>query len=296
LKNAAHEGSKYKTMPVKLKNPAGAITDDSFGPIELDAEFLKDNDSRQEPNNTATQTVVTPKKKAYDEKLVIEFIPLVHRIVQQVTSYLHPPLTKEDLVSAGVVGLIKAAQNFDPSKETEFKTYAYIRVRGAVLDELRNWAFTPSIIKKQFDLAQQIVREYVEENDAEPSDSKLAEMLGITPDKMYRMFEAARARHFLSIHGINDNMPALGKSLMCQRTYDPKDWAEKKELSEKLAEAIDQLPEKQKQIILLYYHSEMTMKDTAEVLGITESRVSQLHAAALFKLSIKLKLWDETKA
>lgn len=283
-------------MPVKLKNPVGPTIDEDFEPIELDGEFIEDEDRRGELNNTATQTAVIPKKKTYDEKLVIEFIPLVHRIVQQITSYLHPPLTKEDLVSAGIVGLIKAAQNFDPSKEAEFKTYAYIRVRGAIIDELRNWAFTPSIIKKQFDLAQQIVREYVEENDREPSDNTLAEMLDMTPDKMYRMFEAARARHFLSIHGINDNMPALGKSLMCQRTHDPKDWAEKEELSEKLAEAIEQLPEKQKQIILLYYHSEMTMKDAADVLEITESRVSQLHAAALFKLSVKLKLWDETKA
>jgi len=283
-------------VPVKLKNPVGSIIDEGFEPIELDGEFLRDKDRREEFNNTATETVVIPKKKVYDEKLVIEFIPLVHRIVQQVTSYLHPPLTREDLVSAGTVGLIKAAQNYDPSKKTEFKTYAYIRVRGAVIDELRAWAFTPSIIKKQFDLAQQIVREYVEENNTEPSDNKLADMLDMTPDKMYRMFEAARARHFLSIHGIDDNMPALGKSLMCQRTYDPKDWAEKEELSEKLAEAIEQLPEKQKQIILLYYHSEMTMKDTADVLEITESRVSQLHAAALFKLSMKLKLWDKTKA
>ena len=283
-------------MPVKLKNPVGSSLDESFDLIEIDREFLEDEDHREEINNTATQATVIPKKKAYNEKLVIEFIPLVHRIVQQVTSYLHPPLTRDDLVSAGIVGLIKAAQNFDPSKEAEFKTYAYIRVRGAVIDELRNWAFTPSIIKKQFDLAQQIVREYVEENDMEPSDNTLAERLDMTPDKMYRMFETARARHFLSIHGINDNMPALGKSLMCKRTYDPKDWAEKEELSEKLAEAIEQLPEKQKRIILLYYHSEMTMKDTAEVLEITESRVSQLHAAALFKLSMKLKLWDETKA
>jgi RNA polymerase sigma factor FliA len=283
-------------MPVKLKNPVGSIIDDGIGLLELDGEFLKDEDRQEKLNNTAAETAVISKKKVYDEKLVIEFIPLVHKIVQQVTSYLHPPLTRDDLVSAGTVGLIKAAQNYDPSKKTEFKTYAYIRVRGAVIDELRSWAFTPSIIKKQFDLAQQVVREYIEENNMEPSDDQLAERLDMTPDKMYRMFEAARARHFLSIHGINDNVPALGKSLMCKRTYDPKDWAEKEELSEKLAEAIEQLPEKQKQIILLYYHSEMTMKDTAEVMEITESRVSQLHAAALFKLSMKLKMWDETKA
>ena len=285
-------------MATELKKPVGSLNESDVKTARLAQEFVNTAapaQSRDHLKGTALKAYNQHTKKAAADKLVVDFLPLVHKIVHQIASYLHPPLTREDLVSAGTIGLIKAARDFDSTKEAEFKTYAYIRVRGAVLDELRSWSFTPSSIKKQFEQAQQLVRDYVETNGVEPTDEQLAKMLGITTDKMYRMFETARARHFLSIHGINEEAPALGKSLMCKSTEDPGSRIEKQELSVKLAEAIGQLPEKQKQIILLYYHKELTMKEAAMVLEVTESRVSQLHAAALFKLSTKLKLWDKSK-
>ncbi len=285
-------------MATELKKPVESLNKGDVKTAKLAKEFVdaaKPAKSRDHLKGTALKAYNQHTKKAAADKLVVDFLPLVHKIVHQIASYLHPPLTREDLVSAGTIGLIKAARDFDSTKEAEFKTYAYIRVRGAVLDELRSWSFTPSSIKKQFEQAQQLVRDYVEANGVEPTDEHLAQMLGITTDKMYRMFETSRARHFLSIHGINEEAPALGKSLMCKSTEEPGSRIEKQELSAKLAEAIGQLPEKQKQIILLYYHKELTMKEVAMVLEVTESRVSQLHAAALFKLSTKLKLWDKSK-
>ncbi|MCK5566194.1 MAG: RNA polymerase sigma factor FliA [Planctomycetes bacterium] len=285
-------------MATELKKPVGSLNESDVKTARLAQEFVNaaaPAQSQDHLKGTAMKAYNQHTKKAAADKLVVDFLPLVHKIVHQIASYLHPPLTREDLVSAGTIGLIKAARDFDSTKEAEFKTYAYIRVRGAVLDELRSWSFTPSSIKKQFEQAQQLVRDYVETNGVEPTDEQLAKMLGITTDKMYRMFETARARHFLSIHGINEEAPALGRSLMCKSTENPGSRIEKQELSAKLAEAIGQLPEKQKQIILLYYHKELTMKEAAMVLGVTESRVSQLHAAALFKLSTKLKLWDKSK-
>ncbi len=286
-------------MATELKKPVESLYEGNVKTAKLAQEFVDTAapaQSRDHLKGTALKAYNQHTKKAATDKLVVDFLPLVHKIVHQIASYLHPPLTREDLVSAGTIGLIKAARDFDSTKEAEFKTYAYIRVRGAVLDELRSWSFTPSSIKKQFEQAQQLVKDYVEASGVEPTDEQLAQMLGITTDKMYRMFETARARHFLSIHGINEEAPALGRSLMCKNTEDPGSRIEKEELSAKLAEAIGQLPEKQKQIILLYYHKELTMKEAAMVLEVTESRVSQLHAAALFKLSTKLKLWDKSKA
>lgn len=285
-------------MATELKKPVESVKDGDPKTAKLAQEFVETpppSTSQDHLKGTALKAYGQHTKKAVEDKLVVDFLPLVYKIVHQIASYLHPPLTRDDLVSAGTIGLIKAARDFDSTKEAEFKTYAYIRVRGAVLDELRSWSFTPSSIKKQFEQAQQHVKDYIETNGIEPTDEELAQMLGITTDKMYRMFETARARHFLSIHGINEETPALGKSLMCKSTEDPSSRIEKQELSVKLAEAIGQLPEKQKQIILLYYHKELTMKEAAMVLEITESRVSQLHAAALFKLSTKLKLWDKSK-
>ncbi len=229
-----------------------------------------------------------------EDKLVLEFLPMVHKITQQVVSYLHPPLSREDLVSAGTIGLVKAARDFDPTKDAEFKTYAYIRIRGAVIDELRSWSFTPSSLKKQFDRAQQILRDVTEKTGHMPSDEHIAEKLGITVEKLYRIFETCRARHFLSIHGVTDDAPALGTSLVAENTNQPGDRIEKQELLGKLTEAIQNLPERQRKIVILYYHQELTMKEIAMVMDVTESRISQLHAAALFKLSTALKDYKDS--
>ncbi len=220
---------------------------------------------------------------------------MVHKIVHHVTSYLHPPLTREDLVSAGTIGLVKAARNFDPSYDAEFKTYAYIRIRGAVIDEFRGWSFVPSSVKKQFDQAQKVMNEMAEENGQLPSDEELAKKLGISVEKIYKIFEQARARHFLSIHGLNDDTPVLGHYLAAENTERPFDRMEKAELVEKLAQSIEKLEDKHRKVVLLHYQKELTMKEIALVLKITESRSSQLHAAALVKLSMKLKQYNDAE-
>ncbi|MBN2511359.1 MAG: FliA/WhiG family RNA polymerase sigma factor [Sedimentisphaerales bacterium] len=250
----------------------------------LAAEFL-------EPQLSAGQAArmyTSHNRKQREDELIVKYLPLVHKIVNKIVTYLQPPLSKDDLVSAGTVGLVKAARDFDPSKDAEFKTYAYIRIRGAVIDELRNWSFAPANIKKQFDQAQEISSQMLEEQGTVPDDSDLAGRLGMTTEKMYRMFETARARHFLSIHGADEESPMLGNLLTCGGAG-VSDAIEMEELIEKMTRAIGELPEKQRRIVVMYYQKELTMKQIAEVLEITESRVSQLHAAALFKLSVQLK-------
>ena len=245
--------------------------------------------------DAAVKAYTRQTKKIRTDKLIIEFLPMVHRIVRHVVSFLRPPLSNEDLVSAGTIGLVKAARDFDPSHDAEFKTYAYIRVRGAVLDELRSWSFTPAAVKKQVDHAKQLAQQIIQQTGRTPSDDELAQKLGISVEKMYKLFEDARARHFLSIHGINDETPPLGSTLADADTNQPGDRMEHAELVAELTNQIQQLPPKQRRIIILYYHKELTMKQVAQVLNITESRVSQLHASALFKLSNKLRQWDDSR-
>ena len=261
-------------------------------------EFVKETPLNENRHfkGAALKAYATHAKKAKADELVIQFLPLVHKIVHQVVSYLHPPLSKEDLVSAGTIGLVKAARDFDPNHQAEFKTYAYIRVRGAVIDELRGWSFAPAGLKKQFENARKTLQEMTEAMGHMPSDEELAHKLEMPVDKMYRMFENARARHFISIHGMNDDSPSLGESLISPNAAQPGDRMQKQELLERLTEAIAQLPERQRRIIILYYTKELTMKNIADVLEVTESRVSQLHAGALFKLSVKLKQFDDSKA
>jgi len=274
-----------------------AVARPTHSPAEA-VEFVRtpERPAQSHLKGAALKAYTRQTKKIRQDAFILEFLPMVHKIVQQIVSFLRPPLSREDLVSAGTIGLVKAARDFDPTRDAEFKTYAYIRVRGAVLDELRGWSFTPAGVKKKFDQAQQLLRQITKQTGQVPSDEDLAQKLGMSVEKMYRMFESARAKHFLSIHGISDEAPALGASLVATDTNQPGDRMEQAELVGELTRQIQQLPEKQRKIIILYYHKALTMKQIASVLKITESRISQLHASALFKLSVKLRQWDDTRS
>ncbi len=241
----------------------------------------------------ARQAYNDQKEEFIDSEQITQFLPMVHRIVRRVVTYLKPSLSYEDLVSAGTVGLVKAARDYDPSHQAKFKTYAYIRIRGAILDELRNWSFGSANVNKQIREAMQFSLEITKQKGSLPSDEELAGKLEISVDKLYQMFENARAKHFVSIDSSRENSLPLSSSLAAVDTTTPHQQLEQKELIDKLTEAIRQLNERQRQIILLYYQQQLTMKQIAEVFHITEPRVSQLHASALFNLSAKLRQWKD---
>ncbi|MHC4070231.1 MAG: sigma-70 family RNA polymerase sigma factor [Planctomycetota bacterium] len=250
-------------------------------------------DSRKHLNNAALRAYSGQKTQSVKNEQIAEYLPMVRKIVHRVVTYLKPPLSFEDLVSAGTVGLVKAARDFDPSYNTEFKTYAYIKIKGAVLDEMRGASLLPANLNKQIRSATQLAREITEQTGTPPSDAELAENLGITVDKLHETLESARARHFTSIDAPGDNSPALGELLTAANTTTPDQQIERAELIEKLTEAIQQLTKRQKQIVLLYYQQHLTMKQIAEVFEISEPRISQLHASALFNLSLKLRQWKD---
>jgi len=253
-------------------------------------------DSRKHLNSVALRAYSGQKRSAkggVENEQIAELLPMVHRIVRQVVTYLKPPLSFEDMVSAGTVGLVRAARDFDPSRQAEFKTYAYIRIKGAVLDELRGSSLLPANLDKQIRNALRLSRKITDQRGTAPTDDELAEKLGITIDELYEMLENARAQHFVSLDGFGGDSPALGNLLAAANTTTPHEQIERAELLDKLAGAIQQLAERQRQIILLYYQQHLTMKQIAEIFEITESRVSQLHASALFNLSVKLRQWKD---
>jgi RNA polymerase sigma factor for flagellar operon FliA len=266
-------------MPVKTKN----IREDKITA-----------GNQQHLNSVALRTYTghkKPVKSGIDDKQITEFLPMVHKIARQVVTYLKPPLSFEDMVSAGTIGLVKAARDFDPSHRAEFKTYAYIRIKGAILDELRSWSFVPTNLSKRIRNAQELSQKITEQTGCAPTDDELAEKLDITVDELYEMFENARAQHFISLNGFGEDTPALGNLLVAGRVTCPDEQIERTELINKLTEAIQQLTERQRSVILLYYHQHLTMKQIADILKITESRVSQVHSSALFNLSVKLRQW-----
>jgi len=249
---------------------------------------VKVKQSHTRIKNAALRAYSRQKAQPISDELIVELLPMVPKIVHRVVAYLKPPLSFDDLVSAGTIGLIKAAKNFDPSRHVEFKTYAYIRIKGAVLDELRTWCLVPPNLSRNIQNAERISRKITQQTGVAPTDEQLADELGTTVEKLNPMLQNARARHFLSIDTAPHDDPALRTFIQAAATAAPDEQMQKNEMTEKLAQAIEQLPQKQRQVIILYYHQELNMKQVAEVLQITESRVSQLHAGAVFNLSAKL--------
>jgi len=252
-----------------------------------------DKNNREHLKARARHAYDNQKGKFIDNEQITQFLPMIHKVVQRVVTYINPLLSYDDLVSAGTVGLVKAARNYDSSGQAEFKTYAYIRIRGAILDELRNFSLLPANIDKQICQATQISTEITNQTGTTPTDEQLAAKMQISIDKLYQMFKNARAKHFISIDSCREDSPPLGFSLAAANTLAPEQQFEQNELIDKLTEAIGQLNERQRQIILLYYQQGLTMKQIAEVFDITEPRVSQLHASALFNLSVKLRQWKD---
>ncbi|MBN2132439.1 MAG: sigma-70 family RNA polymerase sigma factor, partial [Sedimentisphaerales bacterium] len=224
---------------------------------------------------------------------IIDLLPMVQNIARRAVSYLRPPLSLDDLVSAGTVGLIKAARDFDASHQAEFKTYAYIRIKGAVLDELRRASLLPSGVNRQVRLAREISHSITKETGIPPTDEELARHLDIPVKQVPQLYENARAQHFASLDAATESGPALGDVLAAPDAAAPGSRIERGELLDKLTEAMQELDPRKLQIIVLYYHQHLTMKQIADVLEITESRVSQLHASALFTLSVKLEQWKD---
>lgn len=229
-------------------------------------------------------------RRTISDDEIVQYLPMVHKIVQRVVSYLCPSLSREDLVSAGTIGLMKAARDYDPSHEAEFQTYAYIRIRGAILDELKKSSFVPEAVNKQIREAAQVRTELTEQRGRAPSDEELAGKLGISTSKLNHIFSSARANQFLSFEGASEESSFLG---CFENTGEPRpsQRMERIERIEHLTHAISELDQKQRQVIVLYYQQDLTMKQIGEVLELTESRVSQLHAKALFSLSTKLSEW-----
>jgi RNA polymerase sigma factor for flagellar operon FliA len=212
---------------------------------------------------------------------------MVNAIVQKVISYVKPPLSLDDLISAGTIGLLKAARDYDPKHQAEFKTYAYIKIKGAILDELRKFNILPSQVNKLVKKTVETSNKIYSNTGCLPQDDTLAKKLDISIDELRQIQKNARTLSFISIENPSENNYSLANFLTAAQLA-PEHNLEKKELIDKLTNAIKSLPEKQKQVVLLYYLRQLNMKQVAQVLDITESRVSQIHATAIFNLSVKM--------
>lgn len=225
------------------------------------------------------------------EELILKYLPYVKRIVNRIAIHLPPNVDTEDLMNVGVIGLIQAIDRYDDSRDNKFTTYAAFRIRGAVLSELRSRDYLSRSNRKKIRELEKTVLKLEQRFDREVEDDEVAADMNIDLDELYRIKQMSSIS-FISFEELGyssaRDKQKLARGLM-DNDADILARAGMKEMQTAMAEAIDELPEKEKLVLSLYYTDELTMKETGEVIGVTESRVSQLHSQAIIRLRSKLR-------
>ena len=222
------------------------------------------------------------------DKLILDHVPLLRHIVGRVSFDLPPNFDRDDLFGYGMLGLIAAADSWEPGRGLQFSTYAYTRVRGAILDELRRMDFLPRGRRERVRALENVVARVESETGAAPTPEKIAQELGVSVDEVDTILLSSMSAVQTSL----DDGPAesLAGMLSDPKSEDPVGSAEWDEMKQLLVDSIHALPEQEKTVITLYYGEELLLKDISQVLGVTESRVSQIHSRALYRLNRALSV------
>jgi len=231
------------------------------------------------------------KDAAYREQLIAEYLPYVKRIVHRLAMHLPSTIDIDDLLNVGVIGLIQAVDRYDPKRDNKFMTYAIFRIKGAVLSELRARDFLSRSNRRKIRELENAFLSLEQKLGREVEDSEVAEELGVDIEHVYRTKQLSSIS-FISFEELGYSSKDEREKLMnflVNNDDDALTLTRLKELKNALAKAIEELPEKERLVISLYYLDELTMKETGEVLGITESRVSQIHSQAIIHLRAKLR-------
>jgi len=221
------------------------------------------------------------------EKLILDHLPLLHHIVGR-TSFEIPGLVqREDLFGWGMLGLIESADSWDIGRGLQFSTFAYPRIRGAILDELRRMDFLPRGRRERLRGLEETVALLSHENGMPPTPEEIASKLGIELEDVDEILHSARVAGSVSLEdGPSGELSAM---LDDPKSEDPVGSAEWEETKAMLVHAITQLPEQEQTVITLYYGEELLLKEIGDLLGVTESRISQIHSRALYRLNLELR-------
>ena len=222
---------------------------------------------------------------ALREQLIIEYAQLVKLVAGRLSMYLGHNVEYEDLVSYGIFGLIDAIDKFNMEKNVKFETYASLRIRGAILDQIRKMDWIPRSLRQKQKKIDAAMSKIEADKGHVATDEEIAKELGISIDELNEWQGQTKASNIISLDEYTD----AGSEVKMDATRNahfqqPEDAVEKEELKKKMVQAIDTLTEKERNVIVLYYYEEMTLKEISLVLEVSESRVSQLHTKALNKM------------
>jgi RNA polymerase sigma factor for flagellar operon FliA len=222
------------------------------------------------------------------EKLIIKYVPLVKNIVGRLAAKLPIDVAdKEDLINVGIMGLMSALEKFDKTRNVQFETYATFRIRGAVLDELRAKDWVPRATRSKDNKLENAMAALQKKLGRVPSEDEIAEQLGISLEDYFKLLDDARCVPLISTEDLPpDYLERYSREDILEEISagNPLSLLVNMEKKNNLKNAIDQLPDKERLVLSLYYYEELTMKEAGQVMDLTESRVCQLHAQAVLRL------------
>ena len=230
------------------------------------------------------------------EDYVKKFAPLVKRIAYHLMAKLPASVQVDDLIQAGLMGLMDAAKNYDNTLGAQFETYAAQRIRGAMLDELRQADWLPRTVRKSLRQIEAAINKLEQKNQRAPNEEEVAKAMDIDLSVYQQMLLDARGHQLLYYEDLQDSDDAdFFERHVAGQNGDPLQMLEDAGFRKVLAQSISVLPEREKQMMGMYYEQELNLREIGEVLGVSESRVCQLHGQAVARLRVKLLEWIQDK-
>jgi RNA polymerase sigma factor for flagellar operon FliA len=231
--------------------------------------------------------------KGVRDRLILTYAPLVKYVAGRLGSGLPAHVDEGDLVSYGLLGLIGAIERYDPGRDIKFETYAMARIKGAIIDELRALDWVPRSVRARAREIERAIADLESKLGRAPTDEEISAKIGITEEELEDSLtdisrsSIAALDELWSVSGEGDQVSLLD-TIEDESGPRPAEALDETETREALADAISRLPEREKLVVTLYYYEELTLREIGEVLGVTESRVSQLHTKAILRLKARL--------
>jgi len=221
---------------------------------------------------------------------IVRHASLVKRIAYHLLNRLPPTVQIDDLIQAGMVGLLEAASNFNPDMGASFETFAGIRIRGSMIDEIRRSDWTPRSVHRKFRSVTDAIRKIENDTGEDAKDADVAAALGISLSEYHQILIDSSSSRIYSIDTMEDNMQDAAIPNSSENTPDESFISD--EYRQQLTESIRLLPEKEQLVMSLYYDDELNFREIGEILDVTESRICQLHGQALLRVKARMSEWN----